>query len=102
MSSASPCAWVELVHQKLPWSGVATAAEVPHQVTKNVRPVKQLEGCNASLEDLIQRCWHHRPDRRPAFAEIVQELKMMLGEAQSRPPSPAQSRAASPELSGAE
>ena len=80
---------VELVSQKLPWSGVALGAEVPHRVTRNQRPLKQLQGCNTTLKDLIKRCWHDRPDKRPAFTDIVPELKLMLGEGQqSRPASP--------------
>ena len=57
----------------------------------------------AQLKDLIKRCWNGRPNERPTFAEIVLELKLMLGEGQqSRPASPERSRPASPELSGAE
>ena len=94
---------VELVSQKLPWSGVALGAEVPHRVTQNLRPLKQLQGCNPTLKDLIKRCWNGRPNERPTFTNIVLELKVMLGEGQqSRPPSPQRSRPASPELRGAE
>ena len=86
---------VELVSQKLPWSGVALGAEVPNRVAKNERPLRQLQDCNPTLKDLIKRCWNGRPDKRPAFAEIVLELKEMLGEGQ-------QSRPASPQRSGME
>ena len=94
---------VELDSQKLPWSGIALGAEVPHRVTKNQRPLKQIKDCNPTLKDLIKRCWNGRPNERPTFAEIVLELKLMLGEGQqSRPPSPQRSRPASPELGGLE
>ena len=29
---------VEMIDQKLPWTGVASGAEVPHRVTRNRRP----------------------------------------------------------------
>ena len=65
--------------------------------------LKQIKDCNPTLKDLIKRCWNGRPNERPTFAEIVLELKLMLGEGQqSRPASPERSRPASPELSGAE
>ena len=53
---------VELVDCRLPWSGTATGAEVPHKVTRGTRPLRQLAGTEArpvdtGLGQLIRDCW---------------------------------------------
>ena len=70
---------VEVVDRKLPWTGVAMGAEVPHRVTTGVRPVRQLKTCNRTLADLIRECWEQRPEQRPDFGEIVLRTEAMLG-----------------------
>lgn len=74
---------VELIDQKLPWTDIVVAAEVPHRVTKNDRPYRQLRSLingtmvQTGLKDLVYQCWHPNPNRRPAFAEVKLELKRM-------------------------
>ena len=70
---------VEVIDCKLPWTGVAMGAEVPHRVTTGVRPVRQLKTCNRTLADLIRECWEQRPEQRPDFGEIVLRTEAMLG-----------------------
>ena len=70
---------VEVVDCRLPWTGVATGAEVPHRVTTAARPVRQLKKCDAQMADLIRDCWEQRPEQRPDFGEIVLRTEAMLG-----------------------
>ena len=70
---------VEVVDRKLPWTGVAMGAEVPHRVTTGVRPVRQLKKCNRTLADLIRECWEQTPAERPNFTTIVRRLEVMSG-----------------------
>jgi hypothetical protein len=71
---------VELVDCKLPWSGIAMGAEVPHKVTRGERPLQQLSGTddrpvNRRLVELIKSCWDAKASRRPDFTTIIQLLK---------------------------
>ena len=66
---------VELVDGRLPWSGTCSAAEVPHKVTRRIRPEHQLAKADGKLYALIERCWHHDAARRPSFEEIKEELE---------------------------
>ena len=70
---------VEVVDGRLPWTGVATGAEVPHRVTTSARPVRQLKKCDAQLADLIRDCWEQRPEQRPDFSTVVERVEAMLG-----------------------
>ena len=71
-------------------------AEVPHRITRQQRPTKQIQGkCTRELQALVEECWHFNPTRRPAFSEIVQRIQEMRGESsgatrtsRSRPASP--------------
>ena len=70
---------VEVIDCKLPWTGVAMGAEVPHRVTTGVRPVRQLKKCNRTLADLVRDCWEQRPAERPDFTTVVRRVEAMLG-----------------------
>ena len=71
-------------------------AEVPHRITRQQRPTKQIQGkCTRELQTLVEECWHFNPTRRPPFSEIVQRVQEMRGESsgaagtsRSRPASP--------------
>eukprot|EP01043_Picozoa_sp_COSAG02_P034635 COSAG02_NODE_2434_length_8868_cov_96.980388_3_plen_351_part_00 len=71
---------LELVARELPWSRIATAAEVPHRVITHQRPYVQLRAlidkgmAEEQLKTLVHQCWHPRPDKRPGFEEIAQRL----------------------------
>ena len=74
---------VELVGCTLPWRGLCPGgpAEVPHRVTRGERPDAQLNSLNRGgavglgLKQLIDECWHHYADQRPAFPEVVTRLR---------------------------
>jgi|EP01046_Picozoa_sp_COSAG06_P000339 serine/threonine protein kinase len=66
---------VELVDGRLPWSGVCSAAEVPHKVVKKTRPNNQLSKASDSMTAMVQKCWQHNPSRRPTFKAIRLELE---------------------------
>ncbi len=73
---------VELVDKQLPWTGVALTAAVPNCVTKKQRPYEQLRelsrgAVQRGLQDLICKCWHPTPEKRPAFSEVKAELKRL-------------------------
>lgn len=75
---------VELVSRQLPWSGVEWChpASVPTRVTKNERPFQQIKALRGTavqsgLKDLICKCWHPRPEARPAFSEVKAALKRL-------------------------
>ena len=75
---------VELVDCRLPWTGVATGAEVPHKVTRGMRPRKQLEGTaerpvDERLAALIRDCWAQESSTRPDFTRIVHRVEEMMG-----------------------
>ena len=70
---------IEITNFKLPWSGVAMGAEVPHRVTTGRRPTAQLRDCDATLAELITDCWNQLPAERPDFVEIVQRTEAMFG-----------------------
>jgi serine/threonine protein kinase len=38
---------------------------------------------NPKLAELVMRCWHHDPERRPTSSEIVLELKQLVEETES-------------------
>ena len=66
---------VELVDGRLPWSGLCSAAEVPHKVTRKTRPQHQLKRAEGSMAQLIKDCWHHNPSSRPTFKAICERLE---------------------------
>ena len=75
---------VELVDCRLPWTGVATGAEVPHKVTRGMRPRRQLEGTaerpvDERLAALIRDCWAQESSTRPDFRRIVHRVEEMMG-----------------------
>ena len=75
---------VELVDCRLPWTGVATGAEVPHKVTRGMRPRRQLEGTaerpvDERLAALIRDCWAQESSTRPDFTRIVHRVEEMIG-----------------------
>jgi serine/threonine protein kinase len=71
---------VEVVDHNLPWHNYGGAAEVPYKVTKEERPLAQLEHPESQLLcGLIQRCWSTEPADRPNFGEIVAELEASNG-----------------------
>ena len=66
----------ECVSGRLPWSGIAGGAEVPHKVTQGERPEMQLAGTadrpvDAQIEELIRDCWQQEAARRPSFSNGV-------------------------------
>ena len=80
---------VELVNCKLPWTGVAMGAEVPHKVTRGQRPLKQLKGTEARpvdprLSKLIRDCWDQRASSRPDFTTVILRLEEIMGVPASR------------------
>ena len=75
---------VELVDCKLPWSGVAMGAEVPHKVTRGQRPLKQLKDTAARpvdprLSKLIRDCWDPKAAARPDFTTVILRLEEIMG-----------------------
>lgn len=38
------------------------------------------------LTDLFQRCWAQKPDQRPEFGDIINELKALVAKVQEMPP----------------
>ena len=68
---------VECVDQQLPWHAVCNPAEVPVRCTQGQRPAKQLEHALPAMAELIKECWHAEPARRPAFAQVVEQLEAM-------------------------
>ena len=74
---------VELVGCTLPWRGLCAGgpAEVPHRVTRGERPDAQLNSLDSGgavglgLKQLIDDCWHHFADQRPAFPEVVARVR---------------------------
>eukprot|EP01043_Picozoa_sp_COSAG02_P008550 COSAG02_NODE_275_length_26232_cov_85.210424_15_plen_1132_part_00 len=69
----------ELVSGKLPWSGIAGGAEVPHKVTQGERPRMQVTGTtdrpvDAQIAELIQDCWVQDAESRPSFSVVVRRL----------------------------
>jgi serine/threonine protein kinase len=80
---------LELVNCKIPWSGVATGAEVPLKVTQGQRPTQQLAGTaerpvDARMAELIKDCWHEESSRRPNFTAVILRLEEMMGIPTSR------------------
>ena len=85
------------------WSGIALGAEVPHRITRQQRPTKQIQGkCTKELQTLVEECWHFNPTRRPAFSEIVQRVQEMRGESSSGAAGTSRSRPASPQRGAAD
>ena len=66
---------IELVDGRLPWSGLCSAAEVPHKVTRKTRPQHQLDKAEGIMKKTIADCWHHNPSRRPTFKQIREDLE---------------------------
>ena len=69
----------ELVSGKLPWSGIAGGAEVPHKVTQGERPRTQVTGMtdrpvDTQIAELIQDCWVQDAESRPSFSLVVRRL----------------------------
>ena len=53
---------------------------MPHRITRQQRPTKQIQGkCTKELQALVEECWHFNPTRRPAFSEVVQRVQEMRG-----------------------
>ena len=66
---------IELVDGRLPWSGLCSAAEVPHKVIRKTRPQHQLDKADGIMKKTITECWHHNPSKRPTFKKIREDLE---------------------------
>eukprot|EP00043_Microstomoeca_roanoka_P012424 m.120266 g.120266 ORF g.120266 m.120266 type:complete len:694 (+) comp15491_c0_seq3:120-2201(+) len=50
--------------------------QVPREVRQGLRP-KRPETCSDKLWDILAPCWHKRPERRPTFKELSQQLETL-------------------------
>ena len=64
----------EVVTRLRPWVDEDGARLHSNAIRRRVlageRP-KVPEGCDASLADVMQRCWTHEPTDRPTFSDVV-------------------------------
>jgi hypothetical protein len=51
-----------------------TNAEVMQKVVAGYR-LASPEGCPQEVVELMERCWHHRPEARPRFKEIYEKIE---------------------------
>jgi serine/threonine protein kinase len=78
----------ELLTWAIPWED-RNAFQLVHMVSDGERlPVPAREAVAGAIPDpqvyeayvaLIRRCWAQRPQDRPSFAEIIQDLRAMMG-----------------------
>ena len=63
----------EIYDRGIPWSGLMPAQIISKVIVKHARPPVP-KGMPANLRTLMCRCWAHKPDKRPTFAEVVKEV----------------------------
>jgi len=71
----------ELVFNELPFEECETPIDITHLVTQGIRPSVEdpPQGCPKGLLILVQRCWAHYSEHRPAFEEICTSLEAFPG-----------------------
>lgn len=67
----------ELATRKPPYYGIDGQVVSMRVVKENLRPKISEKEAPGPFLDLMKRCWHEDPDRRPAFGEIIKELDAM-------------------------
>ncbi|KAG2440885.1 hypothetical protein HXX76_003739 [Chlamydomonas incerta] len=71
----------EMVTRKRPWEGTRNAVIGYLVAIERRRPELPEPGhplCPPPLRSLIERCWRHNPEERPAAAEVLKRLTLLL------------------------
>jgi ubiquitin len=69
--------WELLSDGKLPFSSVASDAEV-HRLVLQGQRLEQPVGCSDSLWSIVQCCWAENPKQRPTFHELSSRLSSLV------------------------
>lgn len=67
----------ELATRKPPYYGIEGQVVSMRVVKEGLRPKISDKEAPGPFLDLMKRCWHEDPDRRPSFGEIIKELDAM-------------------------
>lgn len=76
----------ELITLKYPWEELSSPVQIVVQVAFLHRRPKLPTWLPSKAVQLLQRCWHKDPGERPAFPEILEQLKAGMPEAWSDMP----------------
>jgi tRNA A-37 threonylcarbamoyl transferase component Bud32 len=71
----------ELITLKYPWEELSSPVQIVVQVAFLHRRPKLPTWLPSKAVQLLQRCWHKDPGERPAFPEILEQLKAGMPEA---------------------
>jgi len=71
----------ELMTLKYPWEELSSPVQIVVQVAFLHRRPKLPTWLPSHAVQLLQRCWHKDPGERPAFPEILEQLKVGMPEA---------------------
>ena len=71
----------ELMTLKYPWEELSSPVQIVVQVAFLHRRPKLPTWLPSEAVQLLQRCWHKDPGERPAFPEILEQLKVGMPEA---------------------
>ena len=67
----------ELATRKPPYYGIEGQVVSQKVVTEGLRPKISDKEAPGVFIELMKRCWHENPDRRPSFGDIIRELDAM-------------------------
>lgn len=67
----------ELATRKPPYYGIDGQVVSQRVVKEGLRPKISEKEAPGPFLDLMKRCWHEDPDKRPSFGEIIKELDAM-------------------------
>lgn len=75
-SFAITCSWILTGMQPYGADHEVQFTELPNQIKQGTRPYLPPE-CNETLSSLIRRCWDPTPSKRPSFAVICEQLRLL-------------------------
>lgn len=63
----------EIISGKYPFEGICDGRDLVNRICSGKRPVF-LESCPVFWKQLIEKCWHRNPKKRPSFNSIRKEI----------------------------
>ena len=74
--SFAVCVWEVFSDEPIPYQALSSDEDVSRAVCSGMR-LPQPPRCPVALWSVLQACWTHEPERRPRFAQLLQQLDIL-------------------------